>query len=144
MILNGIFESECQSNFNHFRFMDLTAEAGGATPNRAVITDYIRANQHDILQYFVSEDEDFGLHPHIIVVLGNLAYELFYKHLRADVVKRNPELMWIQMPHPSAQTVHNESLHSACKEINQHLNPINLGADKWFCKGQNENGWLRL
>jgi hypothetical protein len=143
MILNGVLKSESESNFNHFRFMDLKATAGGARANKIEIANYIKNNKQDVMQYFVSEDENFGLRPHVTILLGNLAYELFSQHLRNEVQKENQELRWVQMPHPSAQTVHNESLLEACGEINKHLCAIDKAADKWFCRGQNNNGWVK-
>lgn len=142
MILNGVLKSDCESNFNHFRFMDLKATAGGASSKKNEIANYIKDNKQDIIKYFVSEDESFGLRPHLTVLLGNLAYELFSRHLRTEVQKENKELRWVQMPHPSAQTVHNDSLLEACGEINNHLWTIDKVPDKWFCKGRANCGWV--
>ena len=143
MILDGILKAELQSNFNHFRFIDLKATSGGAKSKKSDIANYITSNMFEVTQYFVSKYENSGLHPHIVVLLGNSAYELFSKLLLNAVRKENPELQWIQMPHPSAQTVANDLLRGACSEISENLTPVSQKAHKWFCKGRASYGWKK-
>ncbi|MCF8068300.1 MAG: uracil-DNA glycosylase family protein [Desulfobacterales bacterium] len=143
MILNGIIGNESNSNFNHFRFIDLKATPGGASSNKIEITDYLMNNMHKVMEYFVSTNENFGKSPHIVVLLGNSAYELFSKYLRASVINRNPNLQWVQMPHPSAQTVANNLLSIACTEIAEKLVSIEKAANKWFCRGKLNSGWRK-
>lgn len=141
LILDGILGAESPSNFNHFRFMDLKATSGGSKSTKSAIANYINSNRLEVIEYFTSKNEKAGLRPHIAVLLGNSAYELFSEVLRDTVSKDNPELQWIQMPHPSAQTVANDLLRVACSEISGHIRPINQKAQKWFCRGKSSHGW---
>ena len=141
LILDGILGTELPSNFNHFRFMDLKATSGGSKSTKNEIANYIKSNRLEVTEYFISNNEKAGLRPHIVVLLGNSAYELFSELLRDTVREDNPELQWIQMPHPSAQTVDNALLRQACDEIRKHLIPINQRANKWFCRGRSNYGW---
>jgi len=141
LILDGIRGTESPSNFNHFRFMDLKATSGGSKSTKNQIADYIQSSRLEVTEYFTSKNEKAGLHPRIVVLLGNSAYELFSELLRDSVRKDNPELQWIQMPHPSAQTVDNALLRQACDEIRNHLTPISQRANKWFCRGKSNYGW---
>jgi len=143
LILDGMLGTESPSNFNHFRFMDLKATSGGSISKKNEIANYIKSNRLEVTEYFTSKNEKFGLLPHKVVLVGNIAYELFSELLRDSAHKDNPELQWIQMPHPSAQTVANDLLREACNEIREHLNPINQNANKWFCKGRTNYGWTR-
>lgn len=141
LILDGIIGTESPSNFNHFRFLDLKATSGGPKSTKSEIANYINSNRLEVIEYFTSKNEKAGLRPHIAVLLGNSAYELFSEVLRDAVRKDNPELQWIQMPHPSAQTVDNDLLREACDQINEFLTPINQRANKWFCRGRSKYGW---
>ena len=143
MILNGILGTKVHSNFNHLRFMDLKATSGGAKSKKSEISDYIKLNSSEIAQYFTSKNENIGLQPHIIVLLGNSAYELYSEHLLNTVRKNNSTLKWIQMPHPSAQTVANDLLEVACSEINEHLTSTDQKPNKWFCRGRLNYGWTK-
>jgi hypothetical protein len=139
LILDGIVGTEAPTNFNRFRFMDLKATSGGSKSTKSEVANYIQANRLEVTNYFTSKNE----RPHITVLLGNDAYGLFSELLRDVVRKENPELQWIQMPHPSAQTVDNDLLRTACGEINHRLVPINQSAYKWFCKGRSNYGWTK-
>lgn len=143
LILDGMIGTKSPSNFNHFRFMDLKATSGGSILTKSEIADYVKLNRLEVTKYFISKNEEFGLRPHKLVLLGNSAYELFSELLLDTVRKNNPELQWIQMPHPSAQTVANDLLHEACNEIREHLVPINQRAHKWFCRGRSNNKWTK-
>ncbi|MGZ8944183.1 MAG: hypothetical protein ACXW1W_02020 [Methylococcaceae bacterium] len=141
LIVDGILGTESLSNFNHFRFMDLKATSGGSKSTKNEIASYIRSNRLEVTEYFTSTNDEAGLRPHIAVLLGNSAYELFSEHLMDAVLKNNPELQWIQMPHPSAQTVDNDLLREACTEINERLVLVNQRAHKWSCRGSSTYGW---
>jgi hypothetical protein len=143
LILNGIIGSDSESNINNFRFVDLKATSGGASSIKSDIIDYLKINLCEVLEYFVSDDKALGLKPHIIVLLGNSAYELFSKYLKSLVLNGNRNLKWVQMPHPSAQTVANDLLKIACNEIIDHLVPIAMAPNKWFCKGRSKSGWRK-
>lgn len=143
MILDGILRTDLPSNFNHFRFMDLKATSGGAVSTKSAIADYIKSNRREITEHFVSKDKNFGLSPHVLVLLGNSAYKLFSELLCDTVTKDNPELQWIQMPHPSAQTVANDLMREACNEISEYLTSIDQKAYKWFCRGRSKYGWTK-
>jgi hypothetical protein len=132
LILDGICGIPAQENFNCFRFMDLKATPGGSTSREKDVCEYIRSNGSEVLKYFISEDEGFGLMPHIIVLLGSKVYNPF-SLLKEDVENKNPNLQWIQMPHPSAM-VNNDLLSAACDEIRKHLVPISQRAYRWFTK----------
>lgn len=142
MIINGILEKKYVSNFNHFRFVDLKATPGRAASNKRDLIDYIIENKNEILQFFVSNDPSFGLRPKLMVMLGNSAYDLFNKYFQSSVAKLNPNLQWVRMPHPSAQTVANDLLKVACREIKNHLEPINKTLNKWFCRGRSKTRWI--
>jgi hypothetical protein len=143
MIVDGILGYESQSNFDNFRFMDLKATQGGPIHNKKEISDYIQTHKNEVLEYFVSQNDKSGLRPHIIVLLGNSAYELFLKYIREYTLKQNPHLKWVRMPHPSAQTVVNELLSVACGEIPEKLESINRNPNRWFCNGKLKSGWIK-
>jgi len=141
MILDGILRTESGSNFSHFRFMDLKATGGGAKSKESDIVNYIESKALEIAQYFFSRNENFGLRPHAIVLLGNSAYDLFSAQVFDTLRKYNPGLKWVQMRHPSARTVANDLLRSACTGINVHLTSIDQRVHKWFCKRRLQYGW---
>jgi hypothetical protein len=143
MILGGVLGYESPSNFDNFRFMDLKATPGGSISNKNEIANYIQTNINEVVEYFVSQDDEFGLYPHIIVLLGNSAYELFLKYIREFILEENPQLKWVCMPHPSAQTVANELLSLACSEIPEKLEFIDRIPNKWFCRGRLNSGWTK-
>jgi hypothetical protein len=144
MILNGVFENEDDSNFNHFRFVDLKATSGGAQSNEQEIKNYIDNHFDEVMKFFISKDEEFGLHPHVVVLVGNSTYNIFSKYIQPELIKNKSQIFWICMPHPSAQTVANEPLKNACYEINQKLKPISEKPNKWFCKGKKDFGWREV
>lgn len=121
MIFNGIFEIEDNSVFNHFRFLDLKATAGTAKADENEITDYVSKNSEEILKFFISKDESFGLYPNLIVLLGNKAYDIFTTTLQSKISFANQGLYCICMPHPSHPNMSNDFFRVACSEINQNL-----------------------
>jgi hypothetical protein len=125
IMLNGL---NGKNGFDCFRFMDLKATQGGSEANPVAVSDYVEDNMNDVLKYFNSTDDDFGLSPHIIVLLGNTAQSIFSGHIRHKV--NNQNLKWIGMPDPSAQVGY-EGLKYASKNIRQHLKPINQQTKKW-------------
>ena len=144
MILDGIFENEDHENFNHFRFVDLKATSGGAQSNKQEISDYVSENLDEVMKFFISNNEEFGLHPHYIVLVGNITYDIFSKYIQPELIKNNSKISWVCMPHPSAQTVANEPLKNACYEIKQKLKLISEKPYKWYCRGKNNFGWQEI
>jgi len=136
LILDGIIEVDALKNF---RFVDLKATPGGARSIKSEVFDYIRNNKPEVEDYFISENG----RPHIVVLLGNDVYEIFSSTLRNSLIEKNPELKWIQMPHPSSPRVANDLLRTACGQINDYLVKINEPANKWFCKGRSSYGWTK-
>lgn len=138
IMLNGI-NIEIQGNiFNNFRFMDLTAIEGGPVPNPGAVEDYVRDNMCEVIRYFNSTDEDFGLSPHLIVLLGNTVQSIFSSLLRPKLM--HTDLNWVAMPHPSAQVGY-EGLTYASQRIRQHVRPINRPARKWVYHRENFDDW---
>jgi hypothetical protein len=74
IILNGI---NGKNGFDNFRFMDLKATQGGGKADKKAVSDYVKDNLNEVIKYFNSIDTDFGLSPHIIVLLGNIAQSIF-------------------------------------------------------------------
>jgi len=143
IIVDGIVPPSNEATFNHMRFFDLKATGGHASSNKRVVSRYVNDNFEKVLEYFISENYAFGYKPHIIVLLGNIAYEVFDLLIRHHLVARNQNIKWIRLPHPSAQTVHNKYFIAACSEINNRLVAINENPYKWYCRGESDNGWLR-
>lgn len=145
IMLKGILnESDDERAFCQFRFMDLKATQGGASSTLKEIINYVNSNIHEVLRYFTSDDEEFGLAPHVIIVLGNNTQEVFEKTVRSELAVRATTMGYVNMPHPSAQTVVNEHLKKASSEINEKLVSISSKANRWFCKGRDNYGWCRV
>ena len=144
MILSGIFENDDDSNFDHFRFMDLKATSGGSATGEDIIADYINEHIEEVLEFFISTNENFGLYPHLVIILGNHAYNTFSKYIRHKLIDVNSQIQWVCMPHPSAQTVVNDLMKNACYEITKKLEPIDKRPYKWFCNGKSKFGWKKV
>ena len=129
------------ADFNNFRFMDLKATQGGGKADKKAVSDYVKNNLNEVIKYFNSTDTDFGLSPHIIVLLGNTAQSIFSELIKKELIDKN--LKWIVMPHPS-HTVGYVDLESASKKIKEHLRPINEQAEKWVYKPNNSDDWRRI
>jgi len=141
IMLNGINNENNANVFDNFRFMDLKATQGSSTPGSNTVSDYVTKNMNNVIKYFNSTDTNFGLSPHIIVLLGNTAQSIFSKHIRDKVNDKN--LKWIGMPHPSAQVGY-DGLEEACKKIREHLKPINEDAEKWIYQRDNLSDWRTI
>jgi hypothetical protein len=96
-ILDGI--NGGQKGFDNFRFMDLKATQGGAEASPDDVLKYVKDNMIEVVKYFDSTDQSFGLSPHIIVLLGNTAQSVFVKCIKPRI--KNTEIKWVGMPHPS-------------------------------------------
>ena len=142
IMLNGINNKNTGNLFNNFRFMDLKATQGGPQADPTAVSDYVKNNMNDVIKYFNSTDTNFGLSPHIIVLLGNPAQSTFINCIR-DKLINNENLKWIGMPHPSAQIGY-VGLEYASKNIRQHLKPINELANKWIYHKDNFNVWRNI
>ena len=142
IILNGINYKYTGNIFDNFRFMDLKATQGGAQADPTAVSDYVENNMNDVIKYFNSTDINFGLSPHIIVLLGNPAQSIFISCIR-DKIIINENLKWIAMPHPS-HTVSYDGLKKASKMIREHLKPINHQADKWVYHKDNVDDWRSI
>ena len=144
IILTGILNGKNIGNvFNCFRFMDLKATSGNAKSDIKEIETYVISNLHEVIKYFNSTDEKFGLSPHIIVLLGNPSQSIFKGLLRPRLINY-PSLQWVGMPHPS-HTVQYEALAKASVEIREHLCPItDETSDKWIYQKKNLNNWRRI
>jgi hypothetical protein len=128
--------------FSHLRFMDLKATQGGAASSLNQVIDYVNSNLDEVLEFFLSDDEGFGVAPTIIVVLGNNAQNVFEATVKPILIKKNATLIdHVYMPHPSAQTVVNQHLEKASSEIRSKLAPISSIPFRWFCKGRKNYGW---
>jgi len=128
IILDGILEGEPKDNFGHFRFMDLKATSGGSKAKPKEVSDYVKNNRQDVLEYFISKDKAFGLKPHIIVILGSNTFEIFNREIKKYLLK-DKNIKWVCMPHPSARTVVNVWLSSYvvfCCEISTFLHYIRI------------------
>lgn len=131
IILSGILgDKSADSLFDNFRFMDLKATSGGHQADQDDVVKYVKDNFDEVFKYFDSSDEDFGLSPHIIVLLGNTAQRVFVSEIRPVLIKKqNSE--WVGMPHPS-HTVSYKSLEIACENIRtKRLKNIKEKAFKW-------------
>jgi len=144
ILVDGIFENEDIDNFNHFRFIDLKATSGGAQSCQREIKDYIDNHFNEILNLFISTDEKFGLYPHIIILVGNTTYNIFSKYIQPKLIQKRSKILWVCMPHPSAQTVANEPLRKASCQINQKLKMIHEQPNRWFCKSKKDFGWQEV
>ena len=144
IVLDGIFENEDIANFNHFRFIDLKATSGGAQSNEQEIKDYIHSNFDEVMKFFISTDKEFGLYPHVVILVGNSTYNIFSKYIQPELIRNQSKILWVCMPHPSAQTVANEPLKNASYEINQKLKMIQERPNKWFCKSKKDFGWREV
>ena len=126
IMLNGIDDKNTGNVFDNFRFMDLKATQGGSQADPTAVSDYVEDNMNDVIKYFNSTDTNFGLSPHIIVLLGNIAQSVFISCIRKQVIN-DKNLKWIGMPYPS-HTVGYVGLEDASKKIREHLKPINQQA----------------
>lgn len=144
IILTGILNGKNIANvFNSFRFVDLKATSGNAKSDIKEIENYVTNNLIEVIKYFNSTDEKFGLSPHMIVLLGNHAQSVFKRLLRQKLV-HNLNIQWVGMPHPS-HTVSYEALTKASVEIRNHLYPItNETTDKWIYQKRNINNWKMI
>jgi hypothetical protein len=130
------------ADFNNFRFMDLKAIQGGAIPGPNAVLNFVLNHMNEATKYFNSTDTDFGLAPHIIVLLGNTAQSVFISCIRKQVIN-DKNLKWIAMPHPSAQVGY-DGLEYASKKIREHLKPINEPAEKWVYQRNNFDDWRSI
>ena len=140
IMLNGINGKNI--GFGNFRFMDLKATQGGGNANPNSVLEYVINNIVEVTKYFNSDDKDFGLSPHVIVLLGNIAQSIFIMCIRNRVIN-DKNLKWIGMPHPSAY-VRYVGLEYASKNIRQHLKPINELAEKWVYHKDNFDVWRSI
>ncbi len=139
-ILRGIAMNRSRVNiFDNFRFMDLKATQGGNYAVVACVRDYVKNNMSDVVKYFDSCDETFGISPNIIVLLGNPAQFIFTKYIRSKLLNSRT-LQWVGMPHPS-NAVGYEGLKFAAGHIRSHLKPISELAEKWVYRKDNYNIW---
>jgi len=130
------------ADFDNFRFMDLKATQGGSQADPNAVSDYVEDNMNDVIKYFNSTDTNFGLSPHTIVLLGNLAQSVFISCIRKQVIN-DKNLKWIGMPHQS-HTVNYEGLEDASKKIREHLKPIDQRAEKWVYDKNKSDNWRRI
>ena len=137
-MLNGI---NGKNGFDNFRFMDLKATQGGSQADLTAVSDYVEDNMSDIIKYFNSTDTNFGLSPHIVVLLGNTAQSIFSELIKEKVNDKN--LKWIGMPHPS-HTVSYKGLEDASNKIREHLKLITQSAEKWVYDKDNFDNWRRI
>ena len=129
--------------FDAFRFMDLKAEGGGAQANPSTVSEYVENNLGQVCKYFTSTDLDFGLAPHIIILLGK-AQRVFVQHVWDPVKKvADSELKWVGMPSPSSMTGY-IGLEHASANIRQHLKPITEQAERWTYDPNNFNDWKSM
>jgi len=142
IMLQGINDNNTEDVFNNFRFVDLKAIQGGSQADENHVLDYVENNIEEVMRYFSSNDWDFGLSPHIIVLLGNTAQQIF-RDCIWDKVLENKSLKWIGMPHPS-HTVGYHGLKYASANIRQHLRPINQMAEKWTYHKDHFHDWKAI
>jgi|GEM_PF-4664677 hypothetical protein len=138
IMLNGI---NGKNGFDNFRFMDLKATQGGSQADLTAVSDYVEDNMSDVIKYFNSTDTNFGLSPHIVVLLGNTAQSIFSELIKEKVNDKN--LKWIGMPHPS-HTVSYKGLEDASNKIREHLKLITQSAEKWVYDKDNFDNWRRI
>ncbi len=138
IILSGLSNDMAKNIFDNFRLMDLKATSGTEKSNRNVVEDYVNNNFDEVIKYFNSTEEDFGLFPHIVVLLGDTAQSVFKRCIKEKLTS-NPNLKFVGMPHPS-HTVAYDALTKASRNIRQHLNPItSKTTDKWiYCKDDHD------
>lgn len=146
IILEGALAGKHPGNhFKNFRFMDLKATQGGAASSVHEVSEYVRSNILEVMKYFTSKDERFGIAPTVLIILGNNAQQVFSDTVRPVLLKNNvAHLQYIFMPHPSAQTIANDLLEKASHEISTKLSPLAAQPYKWFCNGRNKYGWLKI
>ena len=136
IMLDGINGGD--KGFSNFRFMDLKATQGGAKASYKEILEYVQTHPDEIMKYFNSTDESFGLSPHIIVLLGDHAQKVFVKLVKQKIT--NKEIKWIGMPHPSSYTS-GDGWRYASKRITENLKPINQSGKRWSYKKDNFDDW---
>ena len=146
IILEGTLkENNLINPFKNFRFMDLKATQGGAASSENDVSEYVYSNLGEVLRYFNSEDEQFGISPSVLIVLGNNAQNIFCNTVKPLLLENKiTRLQHIYMPHPSARTVVNDLLTNASFEIPPKLSPLTEKPYKWFCQGRKNNGWIKL
>jgi len=145
IILRGILNSTDEKEiFSHFRFMDLKATQGGAASSVNELIEYVNLHLDEVLKYFLSSDEKFGISPNIVIVLGNNTQHVFERTVKPLLVNKKVAIEYVFMPHPSAQTVVNKHLEEASSEINSKLVPISSVPSRWFCRGRNNSGWVTV
>jgi hypothetical protein len=121
--------------------MDLKATQGGAEASPHKVLEYVQTHMDEVIRYFNSTDESFGLSPHSILLLGNTAQSVFVKLVRPKIT--NNEIKWIGMPHPS-HTVGYDGLRYASERIIEYLKPINQSGKKWVYKKDKFNNWVNI
>lgn len=143
IILEGALKDRNLLNpFNNFRFMDLKATQGGAASSEKELSEYVHSNSYEVLRYFNSVDEQFGLAPSSLIVLGNNAQNVFSKTVKPLLLKNKvTHLKYVYMPHPSAQIGY-ASLEKASAEIHEKLSPLTEQPYKWFY-GKINSRWKR-
>jgi len=144
IILSGILIDTLSDNrFDNFRLMDLKATSGTGKADPRAVEEYVKRNFDDVIKYFNSTNEEFGLFPHIVVLLGNTAQSVFKRCIREKLIN-NSNLKWIGMPHPS-HTVEYAALKNASGNIRQHLSSItNITTDKWIYRKNGDDVWRKI
>ena len=138
IMLDGINGGD--KGFSNFRFMDLKATQGGAKASYKEILQYVQAYSDEVMRYFNSTDESFGLSPHIIVLAGNNAQSVFVKLVRQKIT--NKEIKWIGMLHPSFRYAGYDGLREASERITDNLKLISQSGKRWSYKKDKFDDWV--
>jgi hypothetical protein len=137
--LNG---NNLKNAFENFRLTDLkdNSEVGRANLNK--IQEHVKSNLDEVIKYFNSTDEKFGLSPHPVVLLGSKAQLIFKKLIKPELLQAMCclDLMCIGMPHPTAM-IGNDALEFAGIQIQKHLKPIQGDIKRWRYSKNNHDIW---
>lgn len=129
------------ADFSNFRLLDLKATQGiGKAPEKNIVSLYVKDNFDEVIKHFNSTDNNFGLSPHIVVLLGRDVQSIFSEHMKNRL--KDKSLKWVGMPHPSpSSAVSYEGLIYASQHIRQYLKPIDERGYRWTYNKNNFDDW---
>lgn len=125
--------------FDNFRLIDLKATPGSGQSNKDDIHRYVQEHLPEVLKFFQTEDEDFGLSPQIVVLLGGKTQPVFKDLIKPKL--QGTDLKCVGFTHPTAM-VNNDAVIQASLKIRDHLRSVNSKMlEKWVYKKDNFDYW---